>query len=508
MGLELHPLATLFPEMDAEQFDVLKASIEERGLLEPIVLYESKVLDGRNRLRACEETGIRVKSVAFDGDDPLAYVVAKNFARRHMTTSQRALVAGRIANYTNGGNRRSDQSKNPNSDRVTLEAAATLMRVNRATVLYARKVLKAAPELVRAVERGTITVEAAKALAVLPERDQKIIALTTDEKDRRAQIKKAKARAKEVRDRERDAAEAKPLILTSKREAKPAERTYTVDQWEKLEKTERQDIIAAGFDCQTKMNEQGSDLIEWARRSLNTVTGCEHDCPYCYARDIATSARMAAIYPNKFKPTFHPSRLAAPGNENLPEEARRDAAYRNVFANSMSDLFGKWVPEDWIEATIEMARRNAKWNFLVLTKFPQRAAEFDFPKNWWMGTTVDAQSRVANAEKAFERIKCGTKWLSVEPLLQPLEFSRLDLFQWIVIGGASESNKTPAWPAAWQQRFLDFVAPLHVAARKAGLSIYYKTNCGMRDELRIREFPWADEAVQELPKAFRYLKGL
>jgi len=304
-----------------------------------------------------------------------------------------------------------------------------------------------------------------------------------------------------VRAQRASAPRKEPLTLRRTRgETRPAEQAYSIAEWEGLEIGARKEIIAAGFDCRTKLNEQPSDAIEWARRSLNTVTGCMHDCPYCYARDIA---ERSTAYPQGFAPTFHPSRLGAPANEPLPPEAKTDPAYRNVFANSMSDLFGQWVPREWIEATIEMARRNPQWNFLTLTKFPQRAADFDFPDNWWMGTTVDAQARVANAEKAFARIRCGTKWLSVEPLLQPLTFGRLDLFQWLVIGGASASTKTPAWVPPF-----DWLAALCAAARAAGLAIYHKTNLGLDDRMRLREFPWARRSRPRVPAPFRYLKGL
>ena len=277
---------------------------------------------------------------------------------------------------------------------------------------------------------------------------------------------------------------------------------FSVEEWEDLEYESQLHTIEVGFESEASLNPQPTDSIEWARFSLNTVTGCLHDCPYCYARDIATR-----LFKQKFVPTFHPDRLAAPSNTKIPAKARRDVSCRNIFANSMSDLFGQWVPNNWVEATISMAEQNPKWNFLTLTKFPQRAADFEFPSNWWMGTTIDAQCRVANAEKAFKKIKCGTKWLSVEPLLEPLTFRHLDLFQWIVIGGASPSTKTPAWPIEGSQ-FFEWVADLHVAARKAGLSIYYKTNCGMSDELRVREFPWEAPDVTVLPQAFRYLKGM
>jgi protein gp37 len=94
------------------------------------------------------------------------------------------------------------------------------------------------------------------------------------------------------------------------------------------------------------------------------------------------------------------------------------------------------------------ARSAPSWNFLFLTKFPKRMAEFDLPDNAWMGTTVDLQVRVKAAEETFARIKSGVRWLSVEPMLEPLKFTRLDLFQWIVWtdplsldGGATEIRR-------------------------------------------------------------------
>src|SRR5437870_4571053 len=100
--LELHPYAELFPIMTVEQFRQLKESISERGLEDPIVLYRGKVIDGRNRLRACFDLDIKPKTIEYTGDDPLGYVIAKNDARRHLTKSQRGFVAGKMANLGNG----------------------------------------------------------------------------------------------------------------------------------------------------------------------------------------------------------------------------------------------------------------------------------------------------------------------------------------------------------------------------------------------------------------------
>lgn len=107
-------------------------------------------------------------------------------------------------------------------------------------------------------------------------------------------------------------------------------------------------------------NKQESGAIEWAQWSWNPSTGCQHDCPYCYARDIATSGRVAKAFPNRFEPTLKPRSLLTPRNMQVPREAlpdlvsgtHGDTRYRNVFTGSMADIFGRWVPEEWIEAVL------------------------------------------------------------------------------------------------------------------------------------------------------------
>ena len=245
-----------------------------------------------------------------------------------------------------------------------------------------------------------------------------------------------------------------------------------------------------------KFNKQDTSSIEWARWSWNPVTGCKHDCPYCYARDIANR-----FYEQKFEPSIWPSRFSAPYNTKVPVEAERDISYKNVFTGSMTDLFGKWVPDEWIEEVVSVVDECDQWNFLFLTKFPQRVHQFDMPTNAWMGTTVDCQDRVANAEKAFGKIKGGTKWLSVEPMLTPLRFSKLHLFDWVVVGGSSRSSTTPAWVPP-----IDWVVDLHKQCRDAGCKIYYKDNMGMGDSLRIKEFPWSEPEEKVLPQSLRYLQ--
>src|SRR5262249_21737261 len=99
-------------------------------------------------------------------------------------------------------------------------------------------------------------------------------------------------------------------------------------------------------------NRQHGDGIEWAQWSWNPITGCLHDCPYCYARDIATLGNTARAFQYGFSPALKPVQLNSPQNMRPPRGAERDQRLRNVFCGSMSDWWGRWVPEEWVHAVL------------------------------------------------------------------------------------------------------------------------------------------------------------
>jgi ParB/RepB/Spo0J family partition protein len=270
----------------------------------------------------------------------------------------------------------------------------------------------------------------------------------------------------------------------------PEKDRYLIEEWESLSAKSRQQIVER---TSTKeFNAQDSTSIEWAQWSWNPVTGCLHNCPYCYARDIAER-----FYPQKFTPTLLPATLKAPANTNVPARAEHDLGYRNVFVCSMADLFGKWVPAQWIELVLDQVRANPQWNFLFLTKFPIRMAEFEYPPNAWLGTSVDLQARVKNAERAMANVKASVRWLSLEPLIEPIEMN-WSIFNWIVIGGASPSSQTPEWrpPRRW-------IWDITFNAQAAGCAVYHKDNLAMR----LRNYPGAVETERDrAPGPFHYLK--
>ena len=101
--MEVHPAAQLFPLLEAGELEALAADIAANGLQQPVVLdTDGRVLDGRNRVRACELAGVTPDYSVYDGDDPVGFVVSANIHRRHLSESQRAMIAARLATMKEG----------------------------------------------------------------------------------------------------------------------------------------------------------------------------------------------------------------------------------------------------------------------------------------------------------------------------------------------------------------------------------------------------------------------
>ena len=162
-----HPLADMLPLVQGAEFDRLVADIAEQGLLNPITLYQGRILEGRNRERACDAAGVEPRYVEFEGKDPAAFVFSQNLARRHLGPSQRAMVAAGMADLKWG--QRSDRAEG----QICLSRASELLYVSERSVKSARVVLEhGIPEMQEAVRHGRLAVYDAEKAARLPSEAQ------------------------------------------------------------------------------------------------------------------------------------------------------------------------------------------------------------------------------------------------------------------------------------------------------------------------------------------------
>ncbi|AXC50043.1 hypothetical protein DRW48_10380 [Paracoccus suum] len=188
-----HDYANLFPMLDAAAQDRLRDDIRQFGVREPIVLFNGRILDGRNRYMAARDLGLEFPVADYAGTDAeaLAYVLSTNLHRRHLTESQRAAVAAKLANMPQGA--RTDLEPSANLRKVSTAEAATMLNVGTRTVEAAKAVLDhGAPELAAQVESGEVAVSAAAEVARLPGAEQAEVVA--------AGPQAVKARAKTIRD--------------------------------------------------------------------------------------------------------------------------------------------------------------------------------------------------------------------------------------------------------------------------------------------------------------------
>ena len=202
---EVHPAAEIFPLLNADGISELADDIERNGLQLPIVLCDGKLLDGRNRLAACTLVGVDPEFVDYDGDDPVGYVVSLNLHRRHLSPSQRAIIASRIAELTHGGDRRSDQAANLPLE--TQAAVAEKLKVSPRSLRTARRIIKSGtPELVAAVEAGETTLNAAAKIIAIPRKEDRVRVAFNAPKDVRDEVFKNEHHKSEARRKQRLAA--------------------------------------------------------------------------------------------------------------------------------------------------------------------------------------------------------------------------------------------------------------------------------------------------------------
>jgi len=176
--------------------------------------------------------------------------------------------------------------------------------------------------------------------------------------------------------------------------------------------------------------------IEWTEATWNPVTGCtkiSEGCRHCYAAKMAK--RLHAMgnkrYVNEFKVTLHPDLVHLPLTWKKP---------RQIFVNSMSDLFHKDIPLPFIQDVFNTMSQATWHTFQVLTKRADRLLELSdhlpWPDNVWQGVSVE-NSRVTHRIDLLREVPAQVRFLSIEPLLGPLNNLDLGGIHWVIVGGES-----------------------------------------------------------------------
>lgn len=251
--------------------------------------------------------------------------------------------------------------------------------------------------------------------------------------------------------------------------------------------------------------------IEWADSTWSPISGCYHTCPYCYARRTANRFKGCdaapdgktdqelvvlkerlpvtskngvtrnAAYPFGFTPTLHEYRLDDPKTKGFGE---------TVFVCSMADMFGEWVPEEWIMKVFDACKAAPGHRYLFLTKHPARyyelgmAGKLPSDDSFWYGTTLETPD-----QEAFWSNKHHT-FVSIEPILQP--FGRqlypggiVERTEWAILGAETGNREGKVVPErSWIERLVeDF--------QEIGKPVFMKDS--MKEvwgEPLITEFPW------------------
>jgi len=205
--------------------------------------------------------------------------------------------------------------------------------------------------------------------------------------------------------------------------------------------------------------------IEWTEATWNPATGCTKlspGCKHCYAERLAfrLQAMGQSRYDNGFTLTLH---------EDLVDLPLRWKKPRMIFVNSMSDLFHHDVPVVFLQHVFDTMRR-AHWHqFQVLTKRSERVLELDsrieWPENLWMGVSVES-ARYTFRIDHLRQTRAHIRFLSLEPLLGPLDNLNLYDIHWVIVGGESGPGARPI-QLAWVRAIRD-------QCKQAGVPFFFK----------------------------------
>ena len=268
--------------------------------------------------------------------------------------------------------------------------------------------------------------------------------------------------------------------------------------------------------------------IDWCDATWNPVTGCYHRCEYCYARRIAERFGCATIaiydedgyvvdgfvtcadgtchemehpyedcgkgriapYPYEFDPTFHRYKLDEPQHWKKP---------RTIFVCSMADLFGEWVPDEWIEQVFKACEAAPQHRYMFLTKNPARFKQLrkngvKLPNDCWIGTSVTRDAEQADQYTGrtgylSENWDTTAQWfVSVEPILERMSrgsIENLTAMNWVIVGAETGRRNERVIP---EKKWIDEIAE---ECKRCGTPIFMKESLRglMGDDFK-QEFPW------------------
>jgi hypothetical protein len=345
----------IIPALSEDEFITLEQNILSEGCTEAIKTWNDVIIDGHHRYAICTKHGLPFKTQEMQFDSRLdveIWVIRNQKGRRNVSIyvmvglglklEERLKQKGLENNITNSFEKLVDKEAEPsqnsaksltkNSPVDTREEIASFANTSHDTVSKVKEIKQSAPkevkdELENKINSGDLSInQVHKAVKSVKNNDQ----------------------AGEILKKAIEKTESSPK-LTLENAVREAKSEIEIVQKEK----KKDDALTSDTKPSTKKSVFNftNDNIEWAKWTWNPVTGCKFGCPYCYAKDIANR-----FYPNKFEPTFHEDRLDAPVNTKVPTEATTDIGYKNVFVCSMADLFGDWIPDEWIEKVLNAVR--------------------------------------------------------------------------------------------------------------------------------------------------------
>jgi protein gp37 len=205
--------------------------------------------------------------------------------------------------------------------------------------------------------------------------------------------------------------------------------------------------------------------IEWTEMTWNPTTGCNKlsaGCKFCYAEVMSRRLKAMGIekYKNDFKLTVHEESLKTPYEWKKP---------KTVFVNSMSDLFHKDVPLSFIKKVFRVMNDTPQHTYQVLTKRPELVLKYNKHLQWseniWMGTSVEDE-RVIERIDYLRETDAHVRFLSLEPLIGPLNNLNLKNIQWAIVGGESGHGARPL-------KF-EWVWDIKLQCEDAGVKFFFK----------------------------------